>query len=116
MFEDCVDKVSRSPLSVDLGADFSPSQSPLERASLISNSQDIERVHTETAHTGQTETPNLEDDVDLHFVTFIEHDGFLVELDGSRNSPVNHGKIKEGLLEVSDFSEVSLFARELFVC
>ena len=58
-------------------------------------------MHTETARSGQTETPNLEDDVDLHFVTFVEHDGFLIELDGSRNSPVNHGKINKGLLEVS---------------
>ncbi|ORY91772.1 hypothetical protein BCR35DRAFT_299098 [Leucosporidium creatinivorum] len=86
MFEDCIDKT------------------PLERAALISNNQDLERVHTETAQSGQTATPDLDVEVDLHFVTFIEHNGALIELDGRRNSPVNHGNIKEGLLE--DAAEV----------
>lgn len=39
-------------------------------------------------------------EVDLHFVAFVDHKGFLIELDGRRNSPINHGKITVGLLEV----------------
>lgn len=46
------------------------------------------------------QAPALEDDTDLHFVTFVEHKGFLIELDGRRNSPINHGKIEKGLLDV----------------
>lgn len=75
-------------------------QTPLERAALVDTSDALDRVHAETASSGQTATPNLEVEVDLHFVTFVNHKGYLVELDGRRPSPVNHGKIEVGLLEV----------------
>ncbi|TNY18190.1 hypothetical protein DMC30DRAFT_380898 [Rhodotorula diobovata] len=75
-------------------------KSPLERAQLLVHNNDLERVHTETAHTGQTAAPALEDSTDLHFVTFVAHNGFLIELDGRRNSPVNHGPLSDkGLLD-----------------
>ncbi|GAA5934322.1 hypothetical protein JCM10213_003763 [Rhodosporidiobolus nylandii] len=74
-------------------------KTPLERAQLLVASNELEQVHEETAQTGQTAAPALEEDTDLHFVTFIDHDGYLIELDGRRNSPINHGKIKDGLLE-----------------
>ncbi|GAA5944490.1 ubiquitin carboxyl-terminal hydrolase [Sporobolomyces koalae] len=79
-------------------------KSPLERAELLSTSDELASVHEETAQSGQTATPNLEDEVDLHFVTFIEHKQHLIELDGRRNSPINHGPIKQSLLE--DTAEV----------
>lgn len=96
-------------------------KSPMERARLIEVSGDIERVHESTAMDGQTpvrpsfyfsrivrttlmgritQTPALDADVDLHFVCFVDHQGSLIELDGRRNSPINHGPIKVGLLEV----------------
>ncbi|GAA5846901.1 hypothetical protein JCM3766R1_000836 [Sporobolomyces carnicolor] len=74
-------------------------KSPRERADLLSTSDELASVHETTAQSGQTATPNLEDEVDLHFVTFINHKDHLVELDGRRNSPINHGPIKVGLLE-----------------
>ncbi|CEQ40560.1 SPOSA6832_02205, partial [Sporobolomyces salmonicolor] len=74
-------------------------KTPLERAQLLSASDELASVHEETAQTGQTATPALEDEVDLHFVTFVDHNGYLIELDGRRNSPINHGKIEKGLLE-----------------
>lgn len=46
------------------------------------------------------QAPALEADTDLHFVTFVDHDGYLIELDGRRNSPINHGKIEKDLLKV----------------
>lgn len=39
--------------------------------------------------------------VDHHFASFVDHNGYLIELDGRRESPVNLGKIEVGLLEVS---------------
>ncbi|GAA5986409.1 hypothetical protein JCM10908_003743 [Rhodotorula pacifica] len=74
-------------------------KTPLERAQLLTTANELERVHEETAQGGQTAAPALEEDTDLHFVTFVEHNGFLIELDGRRNSPINHGKIKKDLLE-----------------
>ncbi len=48
------------------------------------------------------QTPNIEDDVDLHFIAFVEKDGELYELDGAKPFPINHGPIDENmLLEVS---------------
>lgn len=71
---------------------------PPSRLSLLPS-----RLTLNPSSTLAKQTPNLEDEVDLHFVTFVEHNGALIELDGRRNSPVNHGEIKEGLLEVRSF-------------
>ncbi|GAA5915502.1 ubiquitin carboxyl-terminal hydrolase [Sporobolomyces salmoneus] len=79
-------------------------KSPRERAALLTESDELATVHENAAQTGQTATPNLEDEVDLHFVTFVNHKDHLIELDGRRNSPINHGPIKVGLLE--DTAEV----------
>lgn len=76
-----------------------PTQTPRERAALLAQFNDVESAHTVAAESGQTATPNLADEVDLHFVSFVEHRGNLIELDGRRESPINHGPIREGLLE-----------------
>lgn len=45
-------------------------------------------IYTSFSKRGQTEAPQAEDDVELHFVCFIKkHDG-IYELDGRRNGPV----------------------------
>ncbi|SCZ95720.1 BZ3500_MvSof-1268-A1-R1_Chr8-1g09752 [Microbotryum saponariae] len=100
-------------------------KTPLERAQLLTATDELERVHTETASSGQTaaspssnlilvyniillflpttnlppQTPDLDTQVDLHFRTFVEHKGNLIELDGRRNSPINRGKITMNLLQ-----------------
>ena len=43
-------------------------------------------------------TPNIEDDVDLHFIVFVEKDGDLYELDGAKPFPINHGTSHENTL------------------
>ncbi|KAK4055796.1 ubiquitinyl hydrolase 1 [Microbotryomycetes sp. JL201] len=78
---------------------------PYERAAMLVEdagvASKVSQVHEDTASTGQTATPALSDDTDLHFLSFVEHKGNLIELDGRRESPVNHGKIEKGLLEDS---------------
>ncbi|SGY54945.1 BQ5605_C006g03936 [Microbotryum silenes-dioicae] len=44
-------------------------------------------------------TPDLDTRVNLHFCTFVEHKGNLIELDGRRNLPINLGKISKDLLQ-----------------
>jgi len=66
--------------------------SPDERAEFLEKFTDIADAHRESAQQGQTETPNLEDDVDLHFVCFVEADHHIYELDGRKLFPINHGK------------------------
>mmetsp|Transcript_22690 Transcript_22690/g.31597 ORF Transcript_22690/g.31597 Transcript_22690/m.31597 type:complete len:240 (-) Transcript_22690:35-754(-) len=67
------------------------SLSPEERADALIASEAIAEAHEESAKEGQTETPALESDINLHFVVFVERDGHLYELDGRKPFPVNHG-------------------------
>ncbi|KAI8880006.1 peptidase C12, ubiquitin carboxyl-terminal hydrolase 1 [Backusella circina FSU 941] len=66
--------------------------SPDERAELLENSKELEAIHEAAAREGQTAAPNLEDDVDMHFICFVEVDQHLYELDGRKMFPINHGK------------------------
>ncbi|KAK4056487.1 ubiquitinyl hydrolase 1 [Microbotryomycetes sp. JL221] len=80
-------------------------KNPYERAAMLVEDDgvagEVSRVHESTASTGETATPALSDDTDLHFLSFVEHKGNLIELDGRRESPVNHGKIQHDLLQDS---------------
>lgn len=71
--------------------------SPEERGKLlldVSNNligEDLIQAHQELAQEGQTKL-NPDQPVNHHFVAFVEKDGYLYELDGRKNQPVNHGK------------------------
>ncbi|KAE8260878.1 hypothetical protein A4X13_0g64 [Tilletia indica] len=64
---------------------------PIERASYLESFQQLQTTHASAAQGGQTSAPAAEDPVDLHFVCFVRHNGSLVELDGDRKGPVDHG-------------------------
>jgi len=80
-------------------------KTPLERANLLENTSLFKNIHAETAVTGQTAPP--EDlNVDLHFTCFVEapdasvrtsargkYSKRLIELDGTRDGPVDHGHV-----------------------
>ncbi|XP_069061376.1 ubiquitin carboxyl-terminal hydrolase isozyme L3 [Pleurodeles waltl] len=69
----------------------SSSMSPEEKAKFLEQDESIRVTHESSAQEGQTEAPNLDDKVDLHFITFVEAYGSLYELDGRKPFPVNHG-------------------------
>ena len=72
------------------------------RGKLLEKSEDIIKAHKELAQEGQTNTPSAEEPVNHHFITFVEKDGFLYELDGRKAFPVNHGPTTpDSLLEDS---------------
>jgi len=87
----------------------SEAKTPVERAKLLENTSLFKNIHAETAATGQTAPP--EDlNVDLHFTCFVEapdasvrtsaRGGYskrLIELDGSRDGPVDHGRVNDFL-------------------
>uniref|UniRef100_A0A383W0T3 Ubiquitin carboxyl-terminal hydrolase n=1 Tax=Tetradesmus obliquus TaxID=3088 RepID=A0A383W0T3_TETOB len=52
---------------------------------------DIEEAHQAAGAQGDTAPPPAEQDVDLHFIAFVEHGGQLWELDGRRKGPISHG-------------------------
>ena len=54
------------------------------------------------AQEGDTAPPALEDVVDLHFVALVNQNNRLVELDGRKSFPIDHGKTTDStLLQVS---------------
>lgn len=66
--------------------------SPMEKAKYLEQSKDLASVHSEYSVKGQTSVSEAEDNVDLHFICFIQCDGDLYELDGRKEFPINHGK------------------------
>lgn len=79
--------------------DDSKNSSPEERGKLLQKStQQLMSAHQELALEGQTEVCTT---VNNHFVAFVHKDGFLYELDGRKDFPINHGSTTpEHLLEV----------------
>jgi len=79
------------------------------RAKLLENTSLFKNIHAETAATGQAAPP--EDlNVDLRFTCFVEAPDFsvrtsargeyskrLIELDGARDGPVDHGRVNDFL-------------------
>jgi len=72
------------------------------RAVKLEVDEGLSTAHEQSAQEGQTEAPNRDEKVDLHFVALVEKEGCLYELDGRKSRPVNHGPTtKETLLEDS---------------
>lgn len=83
----------------------SVSVSPKERARYLENYDAIRVTHETSAHEGQTEAPNIDENVDLYFIALVHVDGHLYELDGQKPFPINHGKtsdetLLEGAIEI----------------
>ncbi|XP_043942748.1 ubiquitin carboxyl-terminal hydrolase isozyme L4-like [Protopterus annectens] len=78
--------------------DNSSAMSPEEKAEYLENDESIRLTHESSAQEGQTEAPNIDEKVDLHFIAFVNADGHLYELDGRKPFPVNHGKTNDDTL------------------
>ncbi|KAM3187024.1 hypothetical protein ACTXT7_003112 [Hymenolepis weldensis] len=65
--------------------------SPRDRALALEKEEELSEIHENCAQEGQTEAPDSESRVDLHFVAFINANGHLVELDGRKDGPILHG-------------------------
>ncbi|GAA99303.1 uncharacterized protein L969DRAFT_102675 [Mixia osmundae IAM 14324] len=74
---------------------------PLERAKLLEHDSELEAAHSETAQTGQTAAPDADAKVDLHFVAFVAVRGRLLELDGRKDSPIDHGPVSSLLTDTA---------------
>ncbi|XP_059502476.1 ubiquitin carboxyl-terminal hydrolase isozyme L3 [Stegostoma tigrinum] len=86
------DKLEFEPNSVmKKFLDYSSSLSPEEKAKYLEKDESIRVTHEFSAQEGQTEAPSLDEKVDLHFITFVNVDGYLYELDGRKPFPINHG-------------------------
>ncbi|XP_052152700.1 ubiquitin carboxyl-terminal hydrolase 3-like isoform X2 [Oryza glaberrima] len=59
-----------------------------ERAVFLEKDDDMARAHLSAASAGDTK---LSDDVEEHYICFVECDGTLYELDGMKPGPIYHG-------------------------
>lgn len=102
-------------------------KTPLERAKLLDDTSLFKDIHAETAQTGQTAPP--EDlNVDLHFTCFVkapdalvgtsasEYSGRLIELDGTRDGPMDHGPVKNFLKVRNSRRVLEISTYRLTVC
>jgi ubiquitin carboxyl-terminal hydrolase L3 len=67
-----------------------------EIAKVESLIQGLEEEYAEAATHGDTEAPDANDDITLHFITFIKKDGHLYELDGRRSGALDLGPAGDG--------------------
>ena len=73
-----------------------------ERAAELGRDNEIEVVHSDAASQGQSEQKAAHEDVDTHFICFVDVDGHLYEYDGRKHAPINHGECsRENLLPVA---------------
>lgn len=69
----------------------SESLDPETRASALEKQDMLEQIHDEAARTGQSEVPSAAEDVNLHFIAFVEKNGNIYHLDGRLSGPLCHG-------------------------
>ena len=73
--------------------DATPLQ-PMDRANLLYNSKALETAHASAASEGQSNAPDANDDIDLHFVCFVKDaTNRLWEMDGRRKGPLDRGQL-----------------------
>lgn len=68
--------------------------SPIERGSYLENPPEeaisIDSIHENAAREGVTSAPSIDEQINLHFVAFVQHDEKLYELDGRQAGPICH--------------------------
>lgn len=66
---------------------------PEERAKLLEKSASIEKAHQQAEVRGESKVPEEgSEDVNEHFVAFVDDGKFVVELDGRKQGPLLHKK------------------------
>ncbi|KAI8761691.1 ubiquitin carboxyl-terminal hydrolase [Biomphalaria glabrata] len=65
--------------------------SPEERAKFLEQDNKMGAAHDDCAQEGDTQAPSVDERVKSHFVTFVQFNGTLYELDGRKDAPVVHG-------------------------
>ena len=95
------DKINFEPnSSLKSFIDSTKTLSPDEIGKKLESNEQICSAHETVAQEGQTDAPDINEEVNHHFVAFIQQNGQLYELDGRFSTPINHGSTTdEGFLQ-----------------
>lgn len=74
-----------------------------ERAQVLYDSPELERLHAQVAQQGDTVAPTADEYCGFHYIAFVKgKDGNLWELEGGWNEPICRGKLDEGMDVLSE--------------
>jgi len=85
-----------SPLGKFLAA--ADGKTPDDIGIMLADAKDLHTASEASAQGGQTAAPEADADVNNHFIVFVEKDGDIYELDGTKAFPINHGAVEGSLL------------------
>jgi len=66
-------------------------QSSMARGAALADMEDFHLASDECAAGGQTEAPEASEETNHHFICFVERSGRVIELDGTKLQPIDHG-------------------------
>lgn len=75
--------------------DRTKDMSPEERGQELEMDESICEMHESLAKEGQSQAPEEDEDTGLQFITFVNVDEQLYELDGRKQFPINHGSTSD---------------------
>ncbi|PVU98355.1 hypothetical protein BB559_001639 [Furculomyces boomerangus] len=80
--------------SIDLGNFIEKTKDldPYTKCKELENNHDFANIHNSTSQQGQTEPVEADSIIDFHFVAFTLKNGILLEMDGTFDHPISHGK------------------------
>ena len=89
-------------------------KTPMERASVLEDSDELEEAHAEAATADESNSSAVDANLNNHFIAFAHVSGSLIEFDGRKPWPVNHGQTSpETLLADScNLIQQKFFARD----
>lgn len=74
---------------------------PQDAGRLLADANELHEASEASAQGGQTQAPEATEATDHHFISFVEKDGMLYELDGTKAFPINHGPTGGHLLRAA---------------
>lgn len=82
-----------------------------ERGACMESYEPIREKQQKSARSGNNQTQVNEGKVDFHFVCFIEHNGYVYELDGAKPAPVKHCKVENFPADVGKIIQTEYMAK-----
>lgn len=86
---------------------------PEVKANKFENCDVIANAHESASTQGQTEAPAASESVEYHFISIIQSNNIIYEMDGRKHGPINHGPttpetfLKDAIQVVKKFVDIN---------